>query len=128
MITRIFTKTTGDFLIIEEDDAGQRYQAPELLLAGVAAEHRSPHWIGRSSVILGNFGMHLAACNNMRAPELSHHHRVTAIGPPIERMVNRIHPSMLTTHAMNRKTQACSRDDQGSIVSPATSFELCRDP
>jgi len=40
MITRIFAKTTGDFFIIEEDDAGQCSQAPELLLAGVAAEHR----------------------------------------------------------------------------------------
>ncbi len=82
----------------------------------------SPQWIGCSSVILVNFGMHLVACDNMRAPELSHYHRVAAVGPPIERMVNRIHPSMLTTNAMNRKTQACSRDDQGVIVSPCKVF------
>ncbi len=109
----ISDKFIGKCAILEDSAAQAR-------VASIAGW--SPHGIGGSSVILGNFGVHLVARDNMGALQLAHDHGVTAVGPPIEGMVNSIHPSMLTTNAFNRKTQAFFRDDQGSIVSPCNVF------
>ncbi len=73
---------------------------------GIAAiAERLPQGVVGSTVILIDFGMHLMACDDLRASKLTHHHRVAAVGPPIEGMINCIYPSIVTKSSTNRKSQ-----------------------